>query len=180
MIHWVSIWGGSSDVLASILADSMGEYSHSALNLARLWLLTYFTISKIIDTLLTPNFQNRAGSVSVSLLRIMAAYTSFLNVSNQWPLRLTMMQRQKVLMLHWRSFSEWVRVSLASLLVIHVACTWLMNVSIQLPLKLRKMGNQKSFIFHSISFSGWGRESLPPVFDYKGGQYIKKRQWGTD
>jgi hypothetical protein len=78
------------------------------------------------------HFQNRAGSVSVSLLHIKAAYTSF------------------------------------------------MNVWIQLPLRLPKVQDQKSLTRRRLSFSGWGREQFLLVFDYKGGQYIRKEQRSTN
>jgi len=74
------------------------------------------------------HFQNGAGSVSLSLLHIKAAYTSF------------------------------------------------MNVCIQLPLRLPKVQDQKSLTRGWLSFSGWGRERFSLVFDYKGGQYIRKGQ----
>jgi len=55
------------------------------------------------------DFQNGAGSVSLSLLPIMEAYTSFMNVCNQSPLRLPKMQHQRFLTLCWLSFSGWSR-----------------------------------------------------------------------
>ena len=78
------------------------------------------------------HFQNRAGSVLLSLLHIKAAYTAF------------------------------------------------MNVWIQLPLRLPKEQDQKSLTGRWLSFSGWGRERLSLVFDYKGGQYIRKGQRSTN
>jgi len=78
------------------------------------------------------HFQNRAGSVSLSLLHIKAAYTSF------------------------------------------------MNVWIQLPCRLPKEQDQKSLTSRWLSFSGWCRERFSPVFDYKGGQYIRKGQRSTN
>jgi len=78
------------------------------------------------------HFQNRAGSVSLPLLHKKAAYTSF------------------------------------------------MNVWIQLPLRLPKEQDQKSLTRRWLSFSGWGRERFSLVFDYKGGQYIRKGQRSTN
>jgi len=78
------------------------------------------------------HFQNGAGSVSLSLLHIKAAYISF------------------------------------------------MNVCIQLPLELPKVHDQKSLTRRWLSFSGWGREWVSLVFDYKGGQYIRKGQQSTN
>jgi hypothetical protein len=53
------------------------------------------------------HFQNGAGSVSLSLLHIKAAYTSFMNVCIQLPLRLPKVQDQKSLTCCWLSFSGW-------------------------------------------------------------------------
>jgi len=55
------------------------------------------------------HFQNGAGSVSLSLLFINAAYTSFMKVCIQLPLRLPKMQDQKSLTHCWLSFSGWGR-----------------------------------------------------------------------
>jgi hypothetical protein len=38
------------------------------------------------------------------------------------------------------------------------------------------MQDQKSLHRQGLSFSGWGREWFSLVFDYKGGQYIRKGQ----
>jgi hypothetical protein len=66
-----------------------------------------------------------------------------------------------------------------SLLLINAACTLFMNVCIQLALSLPKMQDQQSLTCCWLEFSGWGRECVLLVFDYKGGQYIRKRQWCT-
>jgi hypothetical protein len=58
-----------------------------------------------IDT----DFQNGAGSVSLALLHIKAAYTSFMNVCIKLPLRLPKVQDQKPLTCGWLSFSGWGR-----------------------------------------------------------------------
>jgi hypothetical protein len=55
------------------------------------------------------HFQNGAGSVSLSLVLIKAAYTSFMNVCIQLPLRLPKIQDQKSLTCHWLSFPGWGR-----------------------------------------------------------------------
>jgi len=55
------------------------------------------------------HFQNGAGSVSLSLLHMNAAYTSFMNVCIQLPLRSPKMQEQKSLTRRWLSFSGWAR-----------------------------------------------------------------------
>jgi len=55
------------------------------------------------------DFQNRPGSISLSLLHTKVAYTSFMNLCNQLPLRLPKMQDQKLLTLHWLSFPGWGR-----------------------------------------------------------------------
>jgi len=55
------------------------------------------------------HFQNRARSVSLSVMHIKAAYTSFMNVWIQLPPRLPKEQDQKSLTRHWLSFSEWGR-----------------------------------------------------------------------
>jgi hypothetical protein len=52
-----------------------------------------------------------------------------------------------------------------------------MNICIQLPLRLPKMPDQKSLTRRWFSFAGSGRECISLVFDFKGGQYIRKRQW---
>jgi len=52
-------------------------------------------------------FQNLAGSGSHSLLPIKATDTSFMSLCDQSPCRLTMMQSQTLLKLHWHSFSQW-------------------------------------------------------------------------
>jgi len=67
-----------------------------------------------------------------------------------------------------------------SLLLINAAYSALMNVRIQLPLRLPKLQDQKSLTYCWLSFSGWGRERVSLVFDYKGGQYIRKGQWYTN
>jgi hypothetical protein len=38
------------------------------------------------------------------------------------------------------------------------------------------MQDQKSLTHRLLSFSGWGRERFSLVFDYKGGQCIRKEQ----
>jgi hypothetical protein len=55
------------------------------------------------------HFQNRAGSVTIFLLPIKAACTSFMNVCNRSPCRVTMMQSQILSMHRWLSFSNWGR-----------------------------------------------------------------------
>jgi len=52
------------------------------------------------------HFQNRTVSMSLPVLSMKAAYLSFMNVCNQSPCWLTMMQGQTLLTLHWCSFSE--------------------------------------------------------------------------
>jgi len=54
-------------------------------------------------------FQDGAGSVSLRLLPIKEANTSFMTVCNRLPLRLPKMQYQQLLTLHWRSFPGWGR-----------------------------------------------------------------------
>jgi hypothetical protein len=66
-----------------------------------------------------------------------------------------------------------------SLLHIKAGYTSFMNVWIQLPLRLPKEQDQKSLTRRWLSFSGWGRERFSLVFDYKGGQYIRKGQQST-
>ena len=58
------------------------------------------------------HFQNGAGSVSLNLLRIKAADTSFMNVYIQSPLRLPKVQDQKSSTRRWLSFSGWGREQL--------------------------------------------------------------------
>jgi len=55
------------------------------------------------------HMQNGAGSVSLFLLRIKAADTSFMNVQIQLPLRLPKVQDQKSSTRRWLSFSGWGR-----------------------------------------------------------------------
>jgi len=55
------------------------------------------------------HFQNGAGCVSLSLLRIKAADTSFMNIYIQLPLRLPKVQDQKSSTSCWLSFSGWGR-----------------------------------------------------------------------
>jgi len=69
--------------------------------------LTYKTINRWCSV--DAQFQNWAGSVSLSLLPIKAAYTSVMNVSDQTPCRVTMMQSQTLLTHCWHSFSQWGR-----------------------------------------------------------------------
>ena len=66
------------------------------------------------------------------------------------------------------------------LLFINAAYTSFMNIYIQLTFRLPKMQDQKSFTSCWLSFSGWGRERVSPVFDYKRGQFIRKRQRYTN
>jgi len=66
------------------------------------------------------------------------------------------------------------------LLLVKAACTSFMNVCIQLPLRLPKMQDQKSLTHRWLSFPGWGREHFSLVFDYKGGQYIRREQRYTN
>jgi hypothetical protein len=40
--------------------------------------------------------------------------------------------------------------------------------------------DQKSLTRRRLSFPGWGREQFLLVFDYKGGQYIRKEQRSTN
>ena len=40
--------------------------------------------------------------------------------------------------------------------------------------------DSRSWMLHGSSFSGWCREHVFLVFDYKGSQYIKQRQWCTE
>jgi len=54
-----------------------------------------------------------------------------------------------------------------------------MQVCIRLPLRLPKMQDPKSPTPHWLSSSGWGREGVSLVFEYTGGQYIRKGQWLT-
>jgi len=83
-----------------------------------LWL--YITMTNSLFTYLTyetnnrwhsidAHFQNGAGSVSYSLLRINAVYTSFMNVCIQLPLRLPKMQDQNSWTRCWLSLLEWAR-----------------------------------------------------------------------
>jgi len=53
------------------------------------------------------HFQNGAGSMMLLFLDWKAANTSFMNGCNHSPLRLPKMHSQKLLTLHWRSFSGW-------------------------------------------------------------------------
>jgi len=55
-----------------------------------------------------------------------------------------------------------------------------MNVCTQFPLRIPKMQDQKSLTRCWLSFSGWGRGCVSLVFDYKGGQYIRKGQQYTN
>jgi len=55
------------------------------------------------------HFQNGAGCVPLSLLLVNAAYTSFITVRIQWPLRLPKMPDHKSLTHHWLLFSGWGR-----------------------------------------------------------------------
>jgi len=55
------------------------------------------------------HFQNGAGRVSLSLLHIQAAYTSFMIVCIQLPLRISKLQDKKSLNRRWLSFSGWGR-----------------------------------------------------------------------
>jgi len=66
-------------------------------------------------------------------------------------------------------------VSLSLLLVYAVHNTF-MNGCIHLPLSLPNIEDQKLLTRHGLSFSGWGRERVSVVFDYNGGQYIRKGQ----
>ena len=63
-----------------------------------------------------------------------------------------------------------------SLLLINSAYNTFMNLCIQLPLRLPKMQDQKSLTRHWLSFLSRGCERVSLVFDYKGGQYIRKGQ----
>jgi len=70
-------------------------------------LINYLTYQfKISRLSVNPQFQIWAGSVSLSLLHIKAAYTLLMNVCDQSPLRLTMMQSQTLLTHRWCTFSE--------------------------------------------------------------------------
>jgi len=69
--------------------------------------LTYKT--KNHWSMVDANFQNRAGSVLLSIMPMKVACTSFINVSNQSPLRYPLMHVQTSLTLRWLSFSTWVR-----------------------------------------------------------------------
>jgi len=124
-------------------------------------------------------FQCQADSISLSLLPIKAACTSFMNVCDQSPCRVTMMQSQ-TLLTHDAHFQNGAGSVLPSLLLINAAYTSFMNVCIQLPLRLPKMQNQKSLTRCWLSFSGWGRKRISLVFDYKGGKYIRKGQRYTN
>jgi len=53
------------------------------------------------------HFQDGAGSVSLLYLFVKVANISFKNVCNQSTVRLPIMQHQKLLILHWHSFSRW-------------------------------------------------------------------------
>jgi len=55
------------------------------------------------------HFQDGAGSLLHSLFHIKVGITLFMTVWNQSPHRLPTMQNQKLLMLHWGSFSRWGR-----------------------------------------------------------------------
>jgi len=69
---------------------------------------------------------------------------------------------------------------LLSLLPIKAAYTSFINVWNKSPLRIPKMPEQKSLMVQWLSFSGWGRVCISLVFDYKGSQYIQKRQWHTN
>ena len=90
-----------------------------------------------------------------------------------------MMQGQTVLMLRWRSFSEWGRERNAFSFVINVAYNTFMNGCIQLPVRLPKMQDQKLLMCSWLSSSGWSWECVSLGCDYKGGQYIRKGWWYT-
>ena len=78
---------------------------------------------------------------------------------------------------HFQNGAESVSLSLSH---IKAAYTSFMNVCIQLPLRLPKVQDQQSLTCRWLSFSGWGREQLSLVFDFKGGQYIRKGQRSTN
>jgi len=139
--------------------------------------LTYKTTNRWYSV--EAHFQYWAERVSLSLLPIKTAYTSFVNVCNQLPLRLTMKQGQKSLTLRWCSLPTGACCMLLFLLHTNAAYTWFMNVCIQSTLRLPKMQDQKSMTLHWVLFSGWIRECISPVSDYKGSQYIQKEQWHT-
>jgi hypothetical protein len=84
----------------------------------------------------------------------------------------------------WRSVDAHFqnRAGSVSLPLLHIKATYtsFMNVWIQLPVRLPKEQDQKSLTRRWLSFSGWGRERFSLVFNYKGGQYIRKGQQSTN
>jgi len=125
------------------------------------------------------SYQKRAGSVLLPLLHVQAAYKSFVNVCNQLPRRFTMMHGHISLTLLWCSFPEWG----SGLFIFSFAFKWsltsFMNICIYSPIKSPMMQDQKSMTYFWLPFSGWGWDHVSPVFDDKGGQYIRKRQSRT-
>jgi hypothetical protein len=110
------IWPDSQELLLTLTATN-----------SQIKYLTYK--NKNHSSTVDADFQNLAGSVSLSLMLMKVACTVFMNVCNQSPLRYPLMQVQTSLTLHW------------------------------------------------LSFSTRGREYVTLSLDYKGGQYITKRQW---
>ena len=106
-----------------------------------------------------------AGSVSLSLLLINAAYTSFMNVCIQLPLRLPKMQDQKSLTCHWLSFSEWGRERV-SLLFEYKGGQYIRNGQRYTIVKILRLA--KGYLNATINSNTWKLE--PEVGTNRSGQ----------
>jgi len=104
MHHWRSLsWSGMERV-AIFLAYKGSQYFQYALKWPSLWLITWLTTPKICWCSVDAQFRNWAGSVSHFLLPIKTACTSFMNLCDQLPCRVTILPSQTLLTLRWRSF----------------------------------------------------------------------------
>jgi len=83
----------------------------------------------------------------------------------------------------WGSIEAHFRNGAGRVLVSHVhikmANTSFMTVCNLSPISLPKMEDYELLMLPWPTFAGWHRDLVSPFFDYKGGQYIQKKQWCT-
>ena len=111
--------------------------------------------------------------ITLAYLPIMVANCSFIGVCNQEPFRLPQLQDQKLVTLHWRSFSRWCRERVSFSLPIKDANASIMCIHYHVAFLLPDLQDQKLLTLRWRSFWRWGRERVTFCFAYRGCQYIE-------
>jgi len=118
------------------------------------------------------HFQDGVGCVSPLFLPLEAGKTSFMDLCNQSPVRLTRCNTKN----NWRSFDTHCQdgaVSVSLLFLPQKAPnTSLMDVFNQSPLRLPNMESQKSLSLGWCLYSEWGSDLVAVSVAYKGCQYV--------